>query len=113
MRDTIVIAEAGVNHNGSLEMAKNLVDIAAISGADIVKFQTFKAEHLVTMNADKAEYQKVNTEIVTLNFHVKNLEIDDLMHMSLIEYCYKKNIIFLSTPFYEMAGDYLEDKVPF
>ena len=61
---TIIIAEAGVNHNGSIELAKKLIDVAAEAGADFVKFQTFKAETLVTQTADKAEYQKeiMNTD---------------------------------------------------
>jgi len=65
--NTIIIAEAGVNHNGSMESAKKLIDIADQAGADFVKFQTFKAETLVTQTADKAEYQKEVAEFRTGN----------------------------------------------
>ena len=59
---TLVIAEAGVNHNGEIEIAKKLIDVAAAAGADLVKFQTFNAERLVTENAPKADYQKTSTD---------------------------------------------------
>lgn len=96
-----IIAEAGVNHNGSLKMAKRLVDAAAEAGADYVKFQTFKAENLVTGNASKAEYQKKNTgeseesQLVML----RKLELSERDHRELKDYCHKKGIKFLSTPF--------------
>jgi len=96
-----IIAEAGVNHNGSIELAKRLIDVASNSGADAVKFQTFKAEKLVSKNAQKAEYQKENmknndnSQLAML----KKLELDFDVHVELIEYCKEKNIMFLSTPF--------------
>lgn len=96
-----IIAEAGVNHNGSLEMAKRLVDAAAEAGADYVKFQTFKAENLVTGNASKAEYQKKNTgesEESQLAM-LRKLELSESDHRELKDYCQKKGIKFLSTPF--------------
>ena len=62
MRKVFIIAEAGVNHNGSIELAKKLIDVASASGADAVKFQTFKAEKLVSKNAQKAQYQKETTD---------------------------------------------------
>lgn len=96
-----IIAEAGVNHNGSLEMAKRLVDAAAEAGADYVKFQTFKAENLVTGKASKAEYQKKNTgesEESQLAM-LRKLELSESDHRELKDYCQKKGIKFLSTPF--------------
>jgi N,N'-diacetyllegionaminate synthase len=97
---TFIIAEAGVNHNGSIEIAKKLIDIAKEAGADAIKFQTFKAEKLVSRVAPKAEYQKGTTdkEESQLNM-LKKLELDAVAHRELIKYCKKKRIIFLSTPF--------------
>jgi N,N'-diacetyllegionaminate synthase len=95
-----IIAEAGVNHNGSIELAKQLIDVASNSGADAVKFQTFKAENLVSKNAQKAEYQKQTTDASESQFDmIKKLELDMETHKILITYCLEKNIIFLSTPF--------------
>jgi N,N'-diacetyllegionaminate synthase len=97
---TIIIAEAGVNHNGSIELAKKLIDIASEAGADYVKFQTFKAETLVTETADKAEYQKNITDNNETQFDMlKKLELDKEAHEELINYCEKKMIKFLSTAF--------------
>ena len=95
-----IIAEAGVNHNGSLELAKNLIDVAVDAGVDAVKFQTFKTESLVSKNAQKAEYQKETTGSKESQFEmIKKLELDVDTHYELIEYCNSKNIMFLSTPF--------------
>jgi len=97
---TIIIAEAGVNHNGSLEMAKRLIDVAVESGVDIVKFQTFKAKNLVTRSAQKADYQVSNTGNSDSQFSMlKKLELSNNDHYNLIAYCRKRNIEFLSTPF--------------
>ena len=72
-----IIAEAGVNHNGSIELACKLIDVASVSGADAVKFQTFKAENLVSKNAQKAEYQKQTTNRLESQFNMlKKLELD-------------------------------------
>jgi len=95
-----IIAEAGVNHNGSIELAKKLIDVAAISGADAVKFQTFKAVNVVSKNAPKAEYQNKTTSPSESQFDmIKKLELDTNTHKELITYCKEKNIMFLSTPF--------------
>ena len=95
-----IIAEAGVNHNGSIELAYKLIDIAVEAGADAVKFQTFKAENLVTKSADKADYQKQTTDESESQFEmIKKLELDVETHKELITYCQEKNIMFLSTPF--------------
>ncbi|SFV59562.1 N-acetylneuraminate synthase [hydrothermal vent metagenome] len=96
-----IIAEAGVNHNGSIELAKKLIDVASEAGADAVKFQTFKAKHLVSKNALKAEYQKENMNSADdSQFNMlKKLELDTDTHKELIAYCKDKDIIFLSTPF--------------
>ena len=98
--NTLIIAEAGVNHNGSMKLAKKLVDVAAKAGADFVKFQTFKAETLVTQTADKAEYQKGLTSEDETQFEmIKKLELDKDAHEELIAYCKTKDIQFLSTAF--------------
>lgn len=95
-----IIAEAGVNHNGSMELAKKLIDIATIAKADAIKFQTFKAKNLVSKNAQKAEYQKEGTDKNESQFNMlQKLELDNNAHKELIEYCHLKKIIFLSTPF--------------
>lgn len=100
MSKVFIIAEAGVNHNGSIELAKKLIDVASEAGADAVKFQTFKAEKLVSKKAIKAEYQKKATDSDESQFDMlKKLELDLDTHIKLIDYCKNKNIIFLSTPF--------------
>jgi N,N'-diacetyllegionaminate synthase len=105
-----IIAEAGVNHNGSLEIAKTLIDVAAQSGADAVKFQTFKADKLVSKTAQKASYQKQTTDADESQYAmIKKLELDERAHHELIEYCAQKNILFLSTPFDHESIDLLAD----
>ena len=95
-----IIAEAGVNHNGSIELAKKLIDVAVEAKVDAVKFQTFKAENLLSKNTQKAEYQKETTDAKESQFEmIKKLELDVDTHYELIEYCNSKNIMFLSTPF--------------
>ena len=95
-----IIAEAGVNHNGSIKLAKKLIDVAAKSGANAVKFQTFKTENLVLKTAPKADYQKKTTNKEESQFEMlKKLELDLKAHQILIDYCNKKGIMFLSAPF--------------
>ena len=97
---TYIIAEAGVNHNGSLDLAKNLIEVAAEAGADAVKFQTFKADKLVTRNAPKAEYQIKATDADETQYEmIHKLELDEHAHKTLIEHCDACGIEFLSTPF--------------
>ena len=103
-----IIAEAGVNHNGSVDLAKQLIDVAVDSGADAVKFQTFKAENLVSKNAQKADYQKQTTDASESQFDmIKKLELDVDTHKELIAYCQEKDIMFLSTPFDHESIDLL------
>ena len=105
-----IIAEAGVNHNGSLDLAKRLIEIAVNSGADAVKFQTFKAENLVSKNAQKADYQKQTTDALESQFDmIKKLELDVETHKELIAYCQEKDIMFLSTPFDHESINLLSD----
>ena len=97
---TLIIAEAGVNHNGEIKLAKKLIDEASHSGADYIKFQTFKAETLVTKKAKKAEYQEKLTAGKESHYDmIKKLELNRDDHFELIRYCKKKNIQFLSTGF--------------
>ena len=106
------IAEAGVNHNGSVELGKRLIDVASDAGADAVKFQTFKTENIITPDAPKSTY---HLETTGSDFEqtwydlLKTQEISKKMHIELIEYCNKKRIIFLSTPYDEESADLLED----
>jgi len=111
MSKVFIIAEAGVNHNGSVELAKKLIDVAVEAGVDAVKFQTFKAEKLVSKNAQKATYQKENmSDSDDSQFNMlKKLELDIDTHNELIEYCNSKNIMFLSTPFDHDSIDILND----
>ena len=105
-----IIAEAGVNHNGSIELAYKLIDVASASGANAVKFQTFKTENLVSKNAQKAEYQKQTTNQSESQFNMlKKLELDINAHKKLINYCKKKDIVFLSTPFDHESIDLLNE----
>ena len=103
-----IIAEAGVNHNGSIKLAKKLIDMAVESGADAVKFQTFKTENLVSKTAEKAAYQKKTTDALESQFDmIKNLELDLTAHKKLITYCLEKGITFLSSPFDHSSIDLL------
>ena len=97
---TFIIAEAGVNHNGSVDTAMQMVDAAVGAGANAVKFQTFKAEKIITASALKADYQKetTGTEESQLEM-VRKLELDEPAHKRLNEYCKEKGILFLSSPF--------------
>lgn len=100
MSKTIIIAEAGVNHNGSIELAKKLVDVASDAGADYVKFQTFKANKIASKQAQKADYQQQTTDKAESQLEMlKRLELSEEAHLELIEYCKTKNIAFLSTAF--------------
>lgn len=103
-----VIAEAGVNHNGDIELAKKLVEAAAAAGADAVKFQTFAAERLATATAPKADYQKRTTGTEESQFEMlKKLELSEEAHAVLLRHCEKHGILFLSTPFDEKSADLL------
>lgn len=100
MNKIIIIAEAGVNHNGSLQLAKQLVDVAADAGADYVKFQTFKANKIASKQAQKAIYQQQTTDNTESQLEMlERLELDEMAHLELINYCQEKNIAFLSTAF--------------
>lgn len=99
-RHTYIIAEAGVNHNGSLRLAKKLVDKAVWAGADCIKFQTFNSEKIVAKNAPKADYQKKTTNNTENQLDMlKKLELTSKQFINLKDYCQKKGIAFLSTPF--------------
>ena len=105
---TLIIAEAGVNHNGNFELAKKLIDKAVEGGADIVKFQTCKAENVISRYADKAEYQKVTTGEADSQLEmVRKLMLTYEEYGQLKEYCDEKGIEFLSTAFDLPSVDYL------
>ncbi len=108
-RGAFIIAEAGVNHNGSREIAERLIDAAKSCGADAVKFQTFKAEKLVTRNAEKADYQKRSTGEGNSQFGMlKKLALGDEAFRKLFDHCDGRGIEFLSSPFDEESADLLE-----
>lgn len=103
-----IIAEAGVNHNGSLEMALRMVDEAAAMGADAIKFQTFRAEDIVTLNAPKADYQVQNDRSSVSQYDMlRRLELNDAAHRALLDHCNQVGIDFLSTPFSLPAARFL------
>ena len=101
MNKVIIIAEAGVNHNGDIELAKKLIDVAVEAGVDYVKFQTFKSESLVSKFAKKASYQIENTKdaVESQLQMLKKLELSNSQHFELVQYCNNKNISFFSTAF--------------
>lgn len=106
---TFIIAEAGVNHNGSLELAKKLIEEAANAKADAVKFQTFNAKKLVSVNAPKAEYQKQTTDSKESQLDmIAKLQLSEQDHYVLQEYAKEKGILFLSSAFDEESADFLE-----
>jgi len=110
MKHVLIIAEAGVNHNGSIETAKKMIDKAVDADVDIIKFQTFKSEKLVSKSAQQAEYQKKNIGSSTDNSQLnmlKKLELSHSDHKELIEYCNQKGIKFFSTAFDLESVDYL------
>jgi N-acetylneuraminate synthase len=108
MKKTLIIAEAGVNHDGSAEQAKRLIDVAAESGADVVKFQTFRAENVVTREATKAAYQKETTGADESQLDMlRKLELSASAHMDLADHCRGRGIQFLSTPFDLPSVDFL------
>ena len=105
---TFIIAEAGVNHNGSFDLAKQLVDKAVWAGADCIKFQTFNSKNLVSKNAQKAEYQKKTTDSSETQLdRLKKLELSKEEFIELRDYCNQKGIQFLSTPFDLESIDFL------
>ena len=105
-----IIAEAGVNHNGDMELAKKLIDVAAEAKADAIKFQTFKAEHVVTKTAQKASYQIKNTRSNESQYEmIKKFELTEEEFKELYNYAKKKSIIFLSTPFDFESVDFLNE----
>jgi N,N'-diacetyllegionaminate synthase len=111
MDSVIIIAEAGVNHNGDMNLAKQLIDAAVEAGVDYVKFQTFKAENLVSKEAKKADYQIENTKNASENQlqMLRKLELSHAQHEELISYCKQKNISFFSTAFDLDSLNYLKE----
>lgn len=111
MEKVLIIAEAGVNHNGSLDNAFKLIDAAVDAGVDYVKFQTFKSENLVAKSAKKADYQIQNTGNSTDSQYemLKKLELSHENHELLIDYCQQKNIKFFSTAFDLESLQYLKE----
>jgi N,N'-diacetyllegionaminate synthase len=105
---TLIIAEAGVNHNGDMALARQLIEVAAQAGADMVKFQTFSADRLVTMSAGKADYQKRTTDgAESQHAMIRRLELTHAMHEELIAHCRLRGITFFSTGFDQESVDML------
>lgn len=116
MNKVIIIAEAGVNHNGDINLALNLIDAAANAGADYVKFQTFKAENIVSKKAKKAQYQEANFQDGTSSQFemLQKLEMADDWYPFLINHCKEKGIRFLSTGFDTESINFLQEfNIPF
>ena len=112
MKGTFIIAEAGVNHNGNLDMALQLIDLAKLAGADAVKFQTFKSSHVISRHAKKAEYQKKNTDKDESQLEmVKQLELSFQNHNKIVEHCLKVGIEFMSTPFDLESTSFLTEEM--
>jgi len=110
MNKVFIIAEAGVNHNGCIATAKKLIDAAVNAGADAVKFQTFKAENIVSKLARKAAYQELSNHDDESQFDMlKKLELDVKTHKELMHYCEDRNILFLSTAFDHDSVDLLNE----
>lgn len=107
---TFIIAEAGVNHNGDMELAKQLIDVAVEAGVDAVKFQSFKTRDLILNNIQKAPYQQLTTDAKETQYDMlKRLEVSFEQNRQLQEYCKKRGIIFLSTPFEKRSLEELCD----
>lgn len=107
---TFIIAEAGVNHNGDINLARQMIDAALQAGADAVKFQAFKTEGLILKNIEKAPYQKKTSDSGETQYDMlKRLEITKEQTIELMEYCKEKGIIFLSTPFEKSSLDELDE----
>ena len=112
MQKTTIIAEAGVNHNGDIKLALELIDVAANAGADVVKFQTFSSESLVSATASKANYQKKTTDPHESQFAMlKKLELTHEQYFILKSHSEKRHIQFLSTPFDSISADFLLKKM--
>jgi N-acetylneuraminate synthase len=111
MKNVIIIAEAGVNHNGSIELAKKLIDAAVYAGVDFVKFQTFKSENLVSKSAKKANYQISNSNDKSESQlqMLKKLELSREQHYEIVSYCNEKNISFFSTAFDIESLEFLKE----
>lgn len=111
MKESVfIVAEAGVNHNGSLELAKRLIATAAGSGCDAVKFQTFRADRVVSIRAPKCDYQFENTGADESQFEmIRKLELDEAAHIELIGVARDEGIEFISTPFDEESATFLID----
>jgi N,N'-diacetyllegionaminate synthase len=106
--DVFVIAEAGVNHNGNIGLAKKLIDVAIDAGADAVKFQTFKADNVVAPDAPTADYQKENTGLNNQYKLIKEMELSSDDFKELAEYSKSQGILFLSSPFDKESVDLLD-----